>query len=382
MARYEVTAPDGSKFEVTAPDDATQEQVLQYAQGQFQQAAPKKKQRTIPGDAGSMLSAADAWGAINKLIEHFGYESGGKVTDAASKVMSPEAAAGLGYAADVGIQAVPSLLGGQGMKAAVTPLMQAASKRMMQSALKPPTKDILNGDAAKAVQTMLDEGISVTPGGVLKLRTQINELGKEVKDAVAGSTATIKKGDVGKRLLDTLEDFKNQVNPQADMDALKKAWLNFRNHPDLIGKQDIPVQTAHKLKQGTYRALGDKPYGELQGAQIESQKQLARALREEVAQAVPQVAAPLQRQSGLINAADLTERRVMAASNNNLLGLTPLGISPMSWLLFLADRNPATVSALARLTNANARTAPALLGQSAGALYSNQQLGTPALSVP
>jgi hypothetical protein len=345
-------------------------------------AAPAKRERKIPGDAGAALSAADAWGAINKLIEHLGYEGGGKVTDVASTVMSPEAASGLGYATNVGVQAIPALLGGQGLQKAVTPLMQSASKRMMQSAMKPPIKDILNGDAAKAVQTMLDEGASVTPGGVLKLRKQIETLGDEVKNAVASSTATIKKGDVGLRLQSTLDDFKNQVNPQADMEALRKAWLNFRNHPDLIGKQDIPVQTAHRLKQGTYRALGDKPYGELQGAQIESQKQLARALREEVAQAVPGVAEPLRRQSGLINAADLAERRVMAQSNNNLLGLAPLGVSPLSWLMFLADRNPATVSALARMTNANARTLPALLGQSAGALYSNQQLGTPALSVP
>ncbi len=31
MARYEITAPDGSKYEVTAPDDATEAQVLDYA---------------------------------------------------------------------------------------------------------------------------------------------------------------------------------------------------------------------------------------------------------------------------------------------------------------------------------------------------------------
>jgi hypothetical protein len=42
MARYEITAPDGSRHEITAPDDATEEQVLAYAQQQFsRQAAPR-----------------------------------------------------------------------------------------------------------------------------------------------------------------------------------------------------------------------------------------------------------------------------------------------------------------------------------------------------
>ena len=43
MATFEITAPDGSVFEITAPDDATEEQVLAYAQQQFGggQAAPK-----------------------------------------------------------------------------------------------------------------------------------------------------------------------------------------------------------------------------------------------------------------------------------------------------------------------------------------------------
>ena len=32
MAKFQVTGPDGQKYEVTAPDDATEEQVIAYAQ--------------------------------------------------------------------------------------------------------------------------------------------------------------------------------------------------------------------------------------------------------------------------------------------------------------------------------------------------------------
>lgn len=52
MARdFEVTAPDGSKFVVTAPEGATREQVLRFAQQQFQQqqqsAPQQRQQRTV-----------------------------------------------------------------------------------------------------------------------------------------------------------------------------------------------------------------------------------------------------------------------------------------------------------------------------------------------
>ena len=40
---------------------------------------------------------------------------------------------------------------------------------------------------------------------------------------------------------------------------------------------------AQAMKQGTYRALGDKAYGELKGASIEAQKAQARGLKEELA---------------------------------------------------------------------------------------------------
>ncbi len=36
MAKYEITAPDGNRYEITAPDDATEDQVLSYAQQNYQ----------------------------------------------------------------------------------------------------------------------------------------------------------------------------------------------------------------------------------------------------------------------------------------------------------------------------------------------------------
>ncbi|MBF8177653.1 hypothetical protein [Herminiimonas contaminans] len=54
MAKFEITAPDGSKHEITAPDNATEQDIMAYAQSQFsapkQEATTRQKvQASIPG---------------------------------------------------------------------------------------------------------------------------------------------------------------------------------------------------------------------------------------------------------------------------------------------------------------------------------------------
>lgn len=54
MATYRITAPDGGTYEITAPDDASQDQVMAYAQANYaqsvgtQQAEPKQAQTAAP----------------------------------------------------------------------------------------------------------------------------------------------------------------------------------------------------------------------------------------------------------------------------------------------------------------------------------------------
>lgn len=58
MAKYEITAPDGSKWEVTAPESATESQVLSYAQKQWataQPAAPQREQGTRNNNLGAQV---------------------------------------------------------------------------------------------------------------------------------------------------------------------------------------------------------------------------------------------------------------------------------------------------------------------------------------
>ena len=110
----------------------------------------------------------------------------------------------------------------------------------------------------------------------------------------------------------------------------------------------MPVQLAQSMKQGTYTSLGNKSYGELGGADIEAQKALARGLKEEISSAVGSVAGLNRRQSELMNAVEIAERRALIEGNKNPAGLALLANDPMAGIGFLADRSALAKSLAAR----------------------------------
>src|SRR3990167_10396587 len=91
------------------------------------------------------------------------------------------------------------------------------------------------------------------------------------------------------------------------------------------------------MKQGTYKAIGGKNYGELKGAETEAQKALARGVKEEISSAVPNVAALNKREGNLLNALSVAERRALMDANKNPLGLGVL--NPATLALWLWDRS-------------------------------------------
>lgn len=305
--------------------------------------------------------AAKGLEKVNQAIEHAAYDAGGKVTDATG---SPE----LGFAANVATQAIPAVLGGQGFSKVASPALQSGAKAVMQSALKPTVADLKSGKAARAVDTLLEEGINPTQGGVAKLQKHIDEIGTQVDDLIANSTATINKADVGSHLRSTWDSFKKQVNPQADLETIRKSWDAFKNHPMLAGKMDMPVQLAQDLKQGTYRQISKK-YGQMGSAEVEAQKGLARGLKEEVSKAVPEVAALNKTESELINALNVAERRALMEANKNPMGLSLLANNPASWAAFMADKSALFKSLLARTMYSGSERIPQAAGAAAGGLY-------------
>lgn len=283
---------------------------------------------------------AKGWGTG---LPKVAYDLGGKATDAAVGAgASPELAAGAGMAANVLTQAIPSLMSSGSIVGKAPQSMTAPTgipKWLMQTAVKPATDDLLSGAADDALKTMLDEGITPTMSGMTKAAKMSSKFDKQVGEAIASSKAKIPVGAVASRLDDTLATAEMQVNPKTDMNAVESAWTEFLTSPKIVGKKEIPVQLAHELKKGTYKALGGKSYGEVGSTSVEAQKALARGLREETMAAVPEIADPLARQAQLMNVRDVAGARALLEANKNPAGLAALRVDhPLSSASFLADR--------------------------------------------
>lgn len=427
---------------------------------------------------GALISSAANYGLSKgaQLLDHLGYGAGGYVTDKAAPYVPPEVAAGLGTAANLAVQTVPSMVAGN-MAGRAAPMVSSAAENLMRRSLKAPLSALESGDAQKAARTMLDEGVSLTSGGSNKLQNNINGLNSQIDSAITKSPATINVDDVVKRADPVVSSIRHQIGGAPDLASARKIIEEFKNGelfaslgerekkitealltktaskqaalqeagkfvteleqqknlsnkffpvegqpriaarysnnadriPEATGgysdalaiygqrkKEEeflarvleslpaneragnIPVQLAQEMKKATYRKLGDKAYdiGLKPAAERDTIKALNRGMKEEIATAVPEVGPLNARESQLLNALDLMERRRLLAGNHNVLGLAPVAPNTSSMLSFLVDRSPAAMSMLARAMNHNARG----LTMGAGAIPA--ALGTAASNMP
>lgn len=292
------------------------------------------------------LAAAGGGEALKTISDYMNkgaYNIGGATTDVLAPHVSPEVAGGAGYAANIATQSVPTVLGGLVGKAA-QPAIQSAGKRAMQSALKPTAKDLLSGNAGKAVGTMLDEGVNVSAGGAAKLQSTIDELNKQVSGKIASSPAQINRARPAQQLAETLKKFKTQAASGSDERAILDVWKDYTRH----FPGDMPIQKAQAVKQGTYKALAGK-YGEVGSASTEAQKALARGLRQSIEKEIPEVAQLNAKESALINALTQVERRTGAAGNRDIGGLAWIANDPKAAAAFFAGRSELFKSIVARM---------------------------------
>ena len=290
--------------------------------------------------------ALEVVGTPFEMLAKAADEAGGKVTDVTG---SPT----LGAAANTAINLAPSLIGlkvaNKGSPSSLVEGGRSAAERVMWSALKPTLRDAERGNAARAVKTLLDEGVNATRGGAEKLRGRVDVVNQQVVDALLNSNAVVAKDAVLRKIAGVESKVRNQVDPQADIAAVRAVADNFANHPDLPFNA-IPVQQAQRIKQGTYRQIADS-YGERGSATVEAQKALARGLKEQISREVPEVAPLNAAEAELINAMNLVERRGNVDANKNPLGLAPVVPSTGRAVAFLADRSALVKSLLARAMN-------------------------------
>lgn len=331
----------------------------------------REPQKPVQGAWGSD-SAAEAQRLVSEKpwgsgIPAMAEEAGGRVVDALSaRGVSPETAAKVGFwGVNLPMQAIPALVGSAVAGTPVVSAMEKGGRVLMQSALKPPLAAQESGDAARAVEHMLKRGFNPTQSGATAMSERATALADKADEVIKGSAATVNKPEIGLGMQALRDRFLKQVNPDAAVDAVQNSWLQFRNHPLLRGKTEIPIQVAQQLKQGTYKALDDAVYGELQGASIESQKQLARLLKEGIAKAEPSVAKINEELGEFVNAAQLAQRRALMSGNRNPLSLAPLADNTAGTVGFLADKSDIVKAMLARLLYSGARPTAQAAGSAA-----------------
>lgn len=225
-------------------------------------------------------------------------------------------------------------------------VLRAGGTRLMQSAVKPTLAAAkrATGGTPQLVRTLLDEGISITKAGQAKLSALIEATNEQIKDALAGSSATISPHAVVTRLTPVAQRVGQQVNPAGDLAAVADVGNEFL---EAYGGSRLPIEQAQALKTGTYRQLAGK-YGELKSATIEAQKGLARGLKEEIAAEVPEVSALNAQEGKLLQAADVVGRRIALTGNRDPIGFAWVTHNPITFLTALADRSPMFKSLLAR----------------------------------
>ncbi len=273
--------------------------------------------------------------------------AGGAITGAASAgAVNPEDA-GIGALVGGALPVSAKLAGMAGN--AINKGFNSVAQSVMQSALKPTIKQLQNGSAKTAVDTLLEYGINPNKAGAEKLQGMIDGLNTNITSKIKGSGASVSKQDVLAYLGDINRKFGSQVSPTADLAAISRVGDDFAAHPNLIGDL-IPVAAAQNMKQGTYRVLAGK-YGQMGSAETEAQKALARGLKEEIASSVPGVADLNALESKLLSTLSVTERRALMDLNKNPLGLSSLAHNPVGMAAFMADRSALFKSLVARAVN-------------------------------
>lgn len=335
-----VTAAQGIGNAVMHPID-TAHQVLQ-------------NQADLAGKSAESFKNGDYVSGMRHALNYVIPLLGPQIDEAGDKTANGKVAAGLGQATGIGLNlAAPELAAKAApVVAKLAPKVQGAAERMYQSALKPPVT--AGAEASRELsQTGLANALPVTEAGAAKLQGLIDDLNKKVAAKIQSKPgAAISPARVAARADETAQQFGNQVNPTRDLKTIENSQQEFLKTAGatpgspavapqptgVLNAQGNPVMTqgtpatpavpappmaadkAQAIKQGTYAQLSKK-YGELSSAQVESEKALARGIKEELETVFPEIKGLNAEESKLLNLQPALERAVSRVANHDLLGL-------------------------------------------------------------
>jgi hypothetical protein len=258
----------------------------------------KAVQRLLPGGKTGRETVKTPFGDITPRIlgEKQGIlQSGGEVLETALSVLPVEKIAGK----------------------LVSPLVKRAEK-LYQSVLKPTEKLAKSG----VVQTGLKEGIVISKSGLNKARGLMEEIGENI-GKVIDTGITEGKVIAKEKLIPYANELKDYFKNVLGGSELIKQVDNFTKKyiddlPDLI-----PIKQAQEIKQATQSFVA-KYYNREAPIKFEVQKQLARGLKEQIAEQIPEIAKLNARDMKLFGLEDALETALKRLGNKEIFNLSDI----------------------------------------------------------
>lgn len=205
-----------------------------------------------------------------------------------------------------------------------TPLM-ARAERIYQSVLKP-GKEILK-KYPDVIQTGLKEGVRVTESGLNKVTTIMDDIGENIGRVIEEGKnvgKVINTNELYKYANEGAEYLKNVAAPE---DLVKEWGEKVASTIGGLQKRfgdSIPIDKAQEIKQATQSFLR-KFYGKEAPLSKEVQKQVTRGLKEEIANAVPEIGELNARDRQLFGLDQAVESALSRMGNKNIFSLYDLG---------------------------------------------------------
>lgn len=323
-------------------------------------------------------AAPTFWDVAKKAAMPDIFNSGQASYDLGAKVAEKTGSPGLGYAANVGSQVVPMLLGGWAGQQA-SPVLKDAGRGLMQMAIKPSPTDALRGKAPRAIETMLEQGYNPTNSGINAMRQKAQDFTGQVRNITDQSNKLITTAPAVQNLNKLESKVQGAVTGVEDANEVRKVLAKLLGHPSVDKLGTMSVKDAQAMKELTSKNLGDAAYGlGLKPAVERDALKATRAgLRAGIEAAEPAVV-PLNAKAGeLLNAAKVAERSALRADNANPV---PFGASlaasvnnPAAALGLWANSSAYAKAMLARMLYSGSEVIPRTVAQAAAVKMGAQQ---------
>ncbi len=231
----------------------------------------------------------------------------------------------------------------------------------MQSALKP-SKALAEtpAEARALTEAALEKGIPVSESGLTKLEGIREGLTQKVQSLIdQHKGAMIDKGSVLQRTQGLENRFKSATPEAAQADIAGVRDEFARNYPD-----QIPIEEAQQIKQATYREIGSNQFGQQSKAKIETLKNIARGIKEDiesVSKEIGGVNADLGKTLDLESAVGDAVRRGGNADLIDLGDVATTFVSPAATIVRKVLGNPGVKSRLAIAIHRSAKASGAAI---------------------